>query len=112
MIKYVAVWIFSVLIASFAQVLLKKAANRTYSGLLGQYLNPIVVVSYGIMLVSTMLTTFALHYVPYSSYSPAIESISYISAPLFGVLMLREKISRRQMLGFAVILLGIVIFKI
>ena len=107
--RYVAVWMFSVLISSFSQVLLKIAANKKYENRIREYLNPIVIIAYGIFFLSTLLTMFALKYVPLTM-SPIVESASYIFVPVFGVLMLKEKISRRRLLGMAVMIAGIMIF--
>ena len=106
---YIGIWLFSVIISSFSQVLLKIAANRTYSSRLREYLNPIVITAYGIFFLSTLLTMYALKFVPLS-FSPIIESTSYIFIPLFGVFMLREKITRRRWIGIGIILVGILIF--
>lgn len=108
--KYVAIWMFSVLISSFSQVLLKMAANKTYDSKLKEYLNPTVITAYGIFFISTLLTMYALKYVPLTM-SPVIESTSYIFVPVFGVLILKEKISRRRLLGMGIMLIGILIFK-
>ena len=109
MTKYIAVWLFSVIISSFSQVLLKIAANKQYKGRIWEYLNPLVIIAYGIFFLSSLLTMFALRYVSYS-YSPIIESTSYIFIPIFGVMLLHERISRRRLLGIAIILAGILIF--
>ena len=109
--KYIAVWMFSVIISSFSQVLLKIAANKQYENRIREYLNPIVITAYGIFFASTLLTMYALKYVPYS-WSPIIESTSYIFIPVFGVLLLREKVSRRRLLGIGIMLIGILIFRL
>ncbi|MDO5345609.1 MAG: EamA family transporter [Lachnospiraceae bacterium] len=109
MLKYVALWLLSVTISAFAQVLLKKSANKTYSSRIREYLNLTVIVSYGIFFISTILTMLALKKVPYA-FSPMIEGVSYILIPLFGVLMLKERIPKRRWIGFGVILLGCVIY--
>ena len=109
MTKYVLLWLCSVLLSAFSQVLLKMAANRSYESRLKEYLNPLVVGAYGLFFACTLMTMFALRVVPYS-WSPMIESTSYIFIPVFGVLLLKEKISRRRLLGIAVILAGIMIF--
>ena len=107
--KYMAVWMISVFISSVAQVLLKVAANKKYPSRIREYLNPIVIVSYGIFFLSTILTMYALKYVPLT-YSPIIEPLSYIFVPVIGVLVLKEKLSRRRVLGIVIMLAGIVIF--
>ena len=60
----VCVLLFSVFISSVSQILLKKAANRTYETPLKEYLNPLVVGAYGLFFCSVILTMLALKYVP------------------------------------------------
>jgi drug/metabolite transporter (DMT)-like permease len=107
--KYIAVWILSVLISSVAQVMLKVEANKKHESRLREYLNPMVITAYGIFFLSTFLTMYALKYVPLT-YSPIIEPLSYIFVPVIGILVLKEKISKRRVLGIAIMFVGIVIF--
>ena len=107
--KYIIVWIISVLISSVAQVMLKAEADKKHESRLKEYLNPMVITAYGIFFLSTFLTMYALKYVPLT-YSPIIEPLSYIFVPVIGVLVLKEKISRRRVLGIAVMLVGIAVF--
>lgn len=107
--KYMAIWMISVFISSVAQVMLKIAANKTYEKRIREYLNPLVITAYGIFFVSTLLTMYALRYVPLTM-SPIIESCSYIFVPVLGVFLLKEKISKRRLLGMAVMIAGILVF--
>ncbi len=107
--KYIVVWIISVLISSIAQVMLKVEANKKHDSRLKEYLNPMVIIAYGIFFLSTFLTMYALKYVPLT-YSPIIEPLSYIFVPVIGVLVLKEKISKRRVLGITIMLVGIVVF--
>ncbi len=107
--KYIAIWMFSVFISSVSQVMLKIAANKTYKSRIREYLNPIVITAYGIFFISSLLTMYALKYVPLTM-SPIIESMSYIFVPILGIFMLKEKISRRRWLGMAIMLVGIFVF--
>ena len=109
MVKFILLWLFSVLLSSFSQVILKIAAGRKYENRIKEYLNPLVIGAYTLFFLCTLLTMLALRVVPYS-YSPMIESTSYIFIPVFGVFLLKEKISRRRMIGIGVILVGILIF--
>ncbi len=106
----VAIWACSVLIASFSQVMLKMAANKEHASFVMEYMNPITIGAYMILAVSMLMTRYGLKFVDYSFWSPILESMSYILAPLFGVLLLKEKISRRRILGFAIMLVGVFIF--
>ena len=107
--KYIAVWIISVFISSVAQVMLKMEANRKHESRIREYLNPMVITAYAIFFLSTFLTMYALKKVPLT-YSPIIEPLSYIFVPVIGVLVLKEKISKRRILGIAIMFVGIVIF--
>lgn len=107
--KYIAIWMFSVFISSVAQVMLKVAANKTYDKKIKEYVNPLVITAYGIFFLSTILTMYALKFVPLTM-SPIIESTSYIFVPVLGVFMLRERISKRRLLGMGIMVIGIFIF--
>ena len=107
--KYIIVWIISVLISSIAQVMLKAEANKEHESRIREYLNPMVITAYAIFFLSTFLTMYALKYVPLT-YSPIIEPLSYIFVPVIGVLVLKERISKRRVLGIAIMLVGIVVF--
>ena len=99
----VCILLFSVFISSVSQILLKKAANRTYESPLKEYLNPLVIGAYGMFFCSVILTMLALKYVPLSM-SPILESTGYI--------FLKEKFTKRKLAGFALILAGVIIFNI
>ncbi len=107
--KYIIVWIVSVLISSIAQVMLKVEANKKHESRMKEYLNPMVIIAYGIFFLSTFLTMYALKYVPLT-YSPIIEPLSYIFVPVIGVLVLKEKISKRRLLGIMIMIVGIAVF--
>ena len=107
--KYLLIWIISVFISSIAQVRLKVEANKPHKSRLQEYLNPLVAGAYGIFFVSVFLTYYALKYVPLT-YSPIVEPLSYIFVPLIGVLLLKEKISGRRVLGMIIMIVGIAVF--
>ena len=107
----VCVLLISVMISSVSQILLKKAANSSYRNPLMEYLNPLVIGAYAMFFGSVILTMIALKYVPLSM-SPILESTGYIFVSVLGYLFLKERFSRRKLLGFALILCGIVIFNL
>ena len=106
----VCILLFSVFISSVSQILLKKAANRTYESPLKEYLNPLVG-AYGMFFCSVILTMLALKYVPLSM-SPILESTGYIFVSVMGYFFLKEKFTKRKLAGFALILAGVIIFNI
>ena len=107
----VIVMLVSVFISAVSQILLKKAANRRYSSWIREYLNLRVIAAYGMFFVSTILTMLALKYVPLSM-QPILESTSYIYISVMGYFLLKERSSRKKILGLGLILLGIFIYAV
>ena len=101
--------IFSVLISTCSQILLKKASNMEYSSKIKEYLNWRVIVGYGMMVVSTILTIIAFKGMDYKN-GPIIESLGYIFILFLGNWFLQEKITKKKIIGNALILLGIAVF--
>ena len=46
----------------------------------------------------------------FAGLEPIIEPLSYIFVPVIGVLVLKEKISKRRLLGIAIMFVGIAVF--
>lgn len=107
----VCLLLLSVFISSVSQIILKKAADKTYESSLKEYMNPMVIGAYGLFFCSVILTMLALKHVPLSM-SPILESTGYIFVSVMGYIFLKERFSRRKLMGFALILAGIVIFNL
>ena len=107
----VCLLLFSVFISSVSQILLKKAANRTYENTIKEYLNPLVIGAYAMFFCSVIMTMLALKTVPLSM-SPILESTGYIFVSVMGYFFLKERFTRRKLLGFALILAGVIIFNL
>ena len=107
----ICILILSVFIASVSQILLKISANKTYSSRIREYLNVYVIFGYGLLFLSTLLTMIALKRVPLS-WSPVVESSSYIFVSVMGYLVLKERFTKKKMTGLLVILIGILVFSL
>ena len=107
----VCLLLLSVFISSVSQIILKKAADKTYESTLKENMNPMVIGAYGLFFCSVILTMLALKHVPLSM-SPILESTGYIFVSVMGYIFLKERFSRRKLMGFALILAGIVIFNL
>lgn len=105
----ICVLLVSVFISSVSQILLKKAADKTYKNRIREYLNPVVVTAYAMFFCSVILTMLALRRVPLSM-SPILESTGYIFVSVLGYIFLKERFGKRKLLGLVLILLGIVVF--
>lgn len=106
---YIGILILSVLVASVSQILLKLSANKKYASAFREYFNKYVIMGYGLLFLSTILTMIALKKVPLS-WSPVIESSSYIFVSVMGYFILKECFTKRKIMGLLVIFAGILIF--
>lgn len=106
---YSLILLFGVFISSVSQVMLKKSANKSYSSVIREYLNPLVVVAYFIFFVSTLLSVFAYKYVPLS-FGPILETTSYLYITIFSVTIFKEKFNWKKLISLLLIVSGIVVF--
>lgn len=92
--------------ASFAQILLKKSASKNYSSPIREYLNAYVICGYGLMFLSMFVTIMAYSGLDFTNV-PVIESLGYVVVMFLGYFFFKEKITKRKLLGMAVIMAGI-----
>lgn len=106
---YSCVMVTGTLISSFSQIMLKKSAMKSYDSKLREYLNPLVIFAYALFFGCTFLSLFALKVVPLSM-SPILEATGYIFVAILSYIFFKEKMTKRQLLGMALIIAGIVIY--
>ena len=107
--NYMLLLVLSVVVASLSQILLKKSAEKSYQSLLREYLNPWVISGDGLMVVSTLLTVGGYAGLEYKN-GAVIESLGFVLVMLLSRLFFREKITKKKLIGNALILLGIAVF--
>ena len=101
----------TILISALLQVPLKKAAlNPKYTGL-KTYLNPLVLTVYFCFFLITFATTYLYQYVDLA-FSTLLYKTEYIFVTLIGVLILKEKLSVKKIIGIALIIAGVVIYSV
>ena len=103
------VFLGSVLIFSISQIMLKKSADKTYETTLREYLNPLVIIAYGMFFWSMLITMYCYKFVDVSA-GPIFESAGYIFVAVLGYIFLRERFSLKKIIGMAVIIAGIALF--
>lgn len=108
---YAGIFILSVCISSVSQIMLKKSALKQYDSKIKEYLNPLVIIAYGIFFTSSLMTMFSYRYVPLSM-GPILESSGYIFVSVLSCIFLKEKLSKRKLAGMSIILFGILVFSI
>lgn len=109
MLIHCGIMLLGVLMGGGSQILLKLAANKKYDKWIFQYLNPLVVIAYGIFVLSTVCTVIAYRVVPLAM-SPVWTSGSYIAVTAMSYFILKEKPNKKKLLGIAIIALGILVF--
>lgn len=111
LISYSAVMILSVLIASVSQIMLKKSAERKYPSKTKEYLNPLVITAYFLFFGTTLISMYALKVVPLSM-APILEACGYIFVAILSYIFLKEKMTKKQLLGMILIIIGIVVYSL
>lgn len=107
-ISHVFIYIFSVFISSVSQILLKISADKKYDSRIREYLNPRVIIAYGIFFIATFVTIIAYKGIPLSL-GPILETTGYLWVTLLGYFILKEKISKRKIMGLFIVVAGIVV---
>ena len=109
LLLYSGIMLFGNFISAVSQVLLKKAAGKKYDNIIQEYLNPRVIIAYGIFFVATLVSIIAYKVVPLSL-GPILEATNYVWVTIFGVTIFKEKINSKKLMALGLIILGIVIY--
>ena len=99
------------LIASVSQIMLKKSAQKQYPSKLKEYLNPLVIIAYILFFGTTFISMYALKVVPLSM-GPILEASGYIFVAVFSYIFLKERMTKKQLFGMALIIIGIVFYSL
>lgn len=105
---YYLLFLFSVFVSAVSQIVLKTSANQEHKSKIEEYLNPRVIGAYSYFLISTVLSVVAYRGVPLSI-GPVLESTGYVYIAILSVLILKEKITKRKIIGNILIIAGIVV---
>lgn len=111
LLPYILLMVASILIAGFSQILLKKAAVKSYARWIDQYLNAPVIIAYGLFFGSTVFSMLSYRGLPLSA-TPVFNALSQIIVALLAFFMLGERPGKKRLLGLFIVILGIVIFSL
>lgn len=103
------VMLVAVFMATFAQVMLKKAADNYHKSILGEYINIRVISAYTILMITTLMSIYALKVIPLSL-GTVLDASSYVFVTFLGWYYFGESVDRYNLLGLGLILFGIGIF--
>ena len=108
---YSCIYILGVIISAIAQILLKKAADVEHESKIKEYLNFKTIFAYAIFFGATLCTVLAYKYVPLSM-GPILGTTEYIFVAVFSYFLLKEKVSKKKLIGLITIIFGVVIFSL
>ena len=110
-ILFSLIFVFGVFISSISQIILKKSAQKEYPNKIREYLNARVIFAYIIFFGATLCSVWAYTVIPLSL-GPILESAGYIFVAVLSWLFLKEKITKKKMIGLSVIIIGIIIYSL
>ncbi|MBQ9478514.1 MAG: hypothetical protein IJU71_03085 [Selenomonadaceae bacterium] len=99
------------IVSAFAQIMLKRAAQVKHASPINDYLNPLVIGAYIILLATTFPTIYVYKVLPLSLGS-VLSSMGYIYVTAMSVRLLDEKITRRKIFALALITIGVIVFSV
>jgi drug/metabolite transporter (DMT)-like permease len=108
-VKGVILMILAALLSAVSQVLLKISARKKHSSSITEYLNIYVILGYGILALTMLMTTLAYGYLEYK-YGPVLLSSAYAFVLLSGWLFLKEKLTVNKVVGTLLIVAGIIVY--
>lgn len=103
---YVLLFIISIILASFSQIILKKGSKEK-----NIFINKYTIVGYLLMLISTLFTLYGYKGVQLSL-SQILQSLSFIFVAILSKVFLNEKISGKTIIGICLIIVGIIIYSV
>lgn len=109
MISSALLYVAAVFVSSVAQIILKTAANDQTKKGIKAYLNIRVIAGYGLFFGATLLTTIALKIIPLSLGS-VLETAGYVFVPILSRIFLKERINSKSLIGYILIVAGIIVF--
>lgn len=108
---YSGIYILGVIISALAQILLKKSASVERESKIKEYLNFKTIFAYTIFFGATLCTVWAYKYIPLSM-GPILGTTEYIFVAILSYYLLKEKISKKKLIGLITIVFGVIIFSL
>lgn len=103
MIRYYAILLLMTVIGSLASLFLKRATQA--EEYLAMLRNANLYLGGGLYFLSALLNIYVLKYLDYSVVLP-LTAITYVWTMILSAFVLREKITRKKILGMLLILIG------
>lgn len=111
MVKYYMIAVFSCMMSSFSQILLKKSAEKEKTAKWKEYLNIYVIMGYAILVSCMLLTVLAYRGLPFK-YGAILESLGYLYVMILSRIFLGEKLTKKKVAGNIIIVVGVIVFSL
>lgn len=108
-VKQYGIIFFAIVLVSVSHVMIKYSTRKHYPSALQEYLNPVTITGYTLLLLSAFITIFALRYIPFKSFQ-VYMSLTYLFILLMGHFVLGERITKEKIIGNSLIVVGIIVF--
>ena len=106
---YLLIMLIGTFFAATSQILLKQSADRTYDRPFGDYLNWRGITSYGVYFGILFLNTWCFTKID-MKYGSVVDSCCYVFVMLLSCLILKEKVTRRKIIGNLLIICGVLAY--
>ena len=100
---------FGTFLSAISQILLKQSADRKHDSFIKEYLNWRVIMAYAIFFGVLLLNTYAYTQIELK-YGSVIDTCTYVFVLLLSIFILHEKVSKGQIIGNLLIIIGIFIY--
>ncbi len=107
--SYYIIIIINAFFSALSQILLNISADKKHKNKLFEYLNPYVILSYGILFLVLVINVYCMRFVPLKN-AHAVAASTYIFVLLLSRIILKEKITVKKIIGNIIIILGIIVF--
>lgn len=94
-----------------SQILLKLSANRKHKSRSREYLNPLVITAYALF-GSVLLLNVYIYTVMDYRFGVVMNALASLLVMLLSVLILKEKMTGRRIIGNGLVLLGVIVFSL
>lgn len=109
---YIFIGYLGVFLTAIAQLTLKFATIKyNNKGRMKFFINPFTLIGYTILLLVTLLNLYIFQFLDLK-YVFMFLPTTYILIPILSYFFLKEKISRRQLVQYALIFFGIIVFNL
>lgn len=99
----------SAAITATSQILLKLSANKAHRKRRFEYFNPLVVTAYALFGMVLLLNVYIYTRMDYR-FGVVMNALASLLVMLLSVLLLKEKLTCRRVIGNGLVLLGVIVF--